>query len=99
MTSGRSPISGAWRPRPFWTLTQTKGANLARISGSIVYRGRLYGVSNEGVANCYDVQTGAKIWSGELNDRFYAAPVAAAGHLIFGSRKGTFYVLKAGDIF
>jgi outer membrane protein assembly factor BamB len=84
---------------PLWSLNQSSGAEVARISGCIVYRGRIYGVSNEGVACCYDVKTGRKLWSGGLDDQFYAAPVAAAGKVVFASRKGRFHLLKAGDTF
>jgi outer membrane protein assembly factor BamB len=84
---------------PLWNLNQRSGAEVARIAGCIVYRDRLYGVSNEGVASCYDAKTGRKIWSGGLNDKFYAAPVAAAGQVIFASRSGKFHLLRAGDTF
>jgi outer membrane protein assembly factor BamB len=85
--------------KPLWTLNQTSGAEVARIAGCVVYRDRVYGVSNEGVASCYDGKTGRKIWSGDLNDQFYAAPVAAAGRVIFASRSGRFHLLRAGDAF
>jgi hypothetical protein len=51
------------------------------------------------VASCYDAKPGRKLWSGGLNDQFYAAPVAAAGKVVFASRSGRFHLLKAGDTF
>ncbi|HXJ55889.1 MAG TPA: PQQ-binding-like beta-propeller repeat protein [Verrucomicrobiae bacterium] len=84
---------------PLWTLDQNKGAHVARIAGYVVYRDHIYGVSNEGVAWCHDTRTGRKIWDEPLHDEFYAAPVAAAGHVIYASRSGKFHVLKAGDQF
>jgi len=51
------------------------------------------------VAWCHDAKTGRKIWSEPLHDEFYAAPVAAAGHVIYAARSGKFHVLKAGDQF
>jgi outer membrane protein assembly factor BamB len=84
---------------PLWTLNQSSGAEVARIAGCIIYRDRMYGVSNEGVASCYDARTGRKLWSGGLDDQFYAAPVAAAGKVIFASRSGRFHLLRAGDTF
>jgi outer membrane protein assembly factor BamB len=84
---------------PRWTLDQSSGAQVARIAGCVVYHERIYGVSNEGVAWCHDAKTGRKIWSGALHDEFYAAPVAAAGYVIFASRAGKFHIVKASDRF
>jgi len=82
-----------------WTLNQSRGAEVARIAGCVVYRDRIYGVSNEGVAGCYEAKTGRKVWSGDLDDQFYAAPVAAAGYVIFASRAGKFHIVRASDVF
>src|SRR6185295_17872336 len=82
-----------------WTLNQSRGAEVARIAGCVVYRDRIYGVSNEGVAGCYEAKTGRKVWSGDLDDQLYAAPVAAAGHVIFASRAGKFHIVRASDVF
>jgi outer membrane protein assembly factor BamB len=86
-------------PTVLWSLDQDSGAAVARVAGCIVYRDRIYGVSNDGAANCYEAKTARKIWSHNFDDQFYAAPVAAAGHVIFVSRRGTFQVVKASDRF
>jgi outer membrane protein assembly factor BamB len=86
-------------PAPRWILEPSSGPPVARIAGCVVYRDRIYGVSNEGVAWCHDAETGRKIWSSALDDEFYAAPVATAGCVIFASRSGRFHVLRAGDRF
>src|SRR5262249_34234368 len=51
---------------PLWKLDQSSGAQVARIAGSVVYRDRIYGLSNEGLAWCRDARTGRNIWNGDL---------------------------------
>jgi len=103
----QSDRAAAWRvrgagsaaPETAWTLFTEAGARFARIAASIAYRGRLYGVSEEGAAVCHDAGTGRPLWTGKLGGTFFAAPVAAGGRVIFTGRDGTLHVLKAGDRF
>jgi outer membrane protein assembly factor BamB len=102
----QSDRAAAWRirragriaaPETAWTLFTEAGARFARIAASVAYRGRLYGVSEEGTAWRYDAATGAPRGSVRLGGTFFAAPVAAGGRVIFTGRDGTLHVLKAGD--
>ncbi|MEO8427577.1 MAG: PQQ-binding-like beta-propeller repeat protein [Verrucomicrobiota bacterium] len=85
--------------KSLWSIDRSTGAQIARIANNLVYRDRLYAVSDAGQISCYDVTNGRRVWSAEIDDKFYAAPVAAAGHVIFTGRSGKFYVLNAGDEF
>ncbi len=94
----------AWRAGPdglvpAWTLGADGGARFARIAASVARDDRLYGVSEEGAAACYDVRTGKPLWTGKLGGTFFAAPVATGGRVIFTSRSGAMHVLKAGGRF
>lgn len=88
---------GADGAKQLWALDQKADARIARIANSVIYQNRLYCVSDSKQISCYETDMGKKIWSAEIDDAFYAAPVAAGGYVIFAGRSGKFYVLKAGD--
>jgi len=72
---------------------------IARMAGSMVYKGRLYAVSDPGDVSCYDARTGGQVWTAKLGVEFRASPVAAADRVIFVAMNGKSYVIKAGDAF
>jgi outer membrane protein assembly factor BamB len=92
-------LRGEGVPAPLWSLDADRGARFARVAGSVVYQGRFYGVSKAGEAVCHDAATGQRLWSGKLGGAFHGAPVAVAGRVVFLSRAGTAFVVKAGDVF
>jgi len=71
----------------------------ARIAGSIVYKDRLYTVSDPGDVSCHDLRTGRQVWTAKLGGDFRASPVAAENHVIFVATNGKSHVIKAGDVF
>jgi outer membrane protein assembly factor BamB len=58
--------------------------------------GRLYVVTDGGVARCLDAKTGAVAWTRRLGQAYSASPLYAGGHLYFLSEKGQVHVLKPG---
>ncbi len=36
----------------------------------------------------YDIADGSRLWSEDIDEKFYAAPVAAAGYVSFTGRSG-----------
>ncbi|TAN35997.1 MAG: hypothetical protein EPN23_09845 [Verrucomicrobia bacterium] len=60
---------------------------------------RAYIISNEGLLNCCDLQTGKRIWQHEIEGQFYASPSIAGNALIVLDRAGTAHVLALGDKF
>jgi outer membrane protein assembly factor BamB len=68
----------------------------------IIYDGRLYVVSNQGVVDAYDLGTGAEVYRERLNHQgsgFSASPVAADDKLYFSSEDGDVFVVRAGPTF
>jgi len=59
----------------------------------------LYLVSDSGVAQCLQGQTGAVVWRTRLRGKFSASPVWAAGKVYFLAENGTMTVIEAGPKF
>lgn len=68
----------------------------------IVVDGRLYVLSNAGLLDAYNVDTGEEIYRQRLEHQgsgFSASPVAAGGHLYLSSEDGDVFVVRAGPTF
>lgn len=68
----------------------------------LIYRGHLYVLANQGVFDCYDLQTGAEIYRERIPHHgggFSASPVAADGNIYLPSEDGEMFVVKAGPKF
>ena len=61
-----------------WTLTE----GTADSSCPVVWGGLLYFISDNGIANCLDAQTGKLLWKERLKGDFKASPIAARGAFI-----------------
>jgi outer membrane protein assembly factor BamB len=72
---------------------------LPEVPSPLYYQGRLYVVTNGGIASCYDAQTGKMLYRKRLGTSgfFYASPVAANGNIYAASYNGVVAVFKAGD--
>lgn len=67
---------------------------------SLTYnQGLLFGIDDNGVANCWDAATGTVVWSERIGGNYSAAPLLAEGHLYFCSEEGKITVVKAGRQF
>ena len=60
---------------------------------------RVYVIDSGGLLTCFNLQTGAVVWTHELDDEFYASPTIAGNALILVSRKGAAWVLETGDVY
>lgn len=67
------------------------------IPSGVVYRNRLYVLTDPGVLSCYNPGTGQEIWKERLRGPFTSSLVAAAGRIYAVNERGTLYVLSAGD--
>jgi outer membrane protein assembly factor BamB len=76
------------------TWTATKGAPLT--PSVLVVKDDLYTVTDNGVATCFNAQTGKVHWTKRLAGDFSASPVFADGRIYFQNEAGTTYVVKAG---
>ncbi len=58
--------------------------------------GLLYVADSARVLHCIDVKTGQAVWTQKLNGEVWGSPVVADGKVYIGTRKGDFWILKAG---
>ena len=65
-----------------------------------LYRdGRLYWISDAGVATAIEAATGREIWSERVRAEFFGSPVMIEGRIYCPSTKGEMIVLATGDTF
>ncbi|MEX0793847.1 MAG: PQQ-binding-like beta-propeller repeat protein, partial [Pirellulaceae bacterium] len=63
----------------------------------VLAAGRLYMVSDRGVATCVDLKTGDSIWVERLGGNFSASPTLAEGRIYFFGEDGRTTVIEPGD--
>jgi len=61
--------------------------------------GRLYLISDAGVASAIDAATGREIWTERLGAEFFSSPVMIDGKIYCATTKGEMIVLATGDTF
>lgn len=76
---------------------QKKG--MPTLSSMIHLDGRLYAITDGGVATCLDAASGAVLWQERVGGNFSSSPVAAAGRIYATSDAGITTVLEAGPAF
>ncbi len=72
---------------------------MPHLSSFVAVGGRLYWVTDDGVAWCADAATGEAVWRERLGGNFAASPLAAAGRLYFTNDDGKTTVIAAGPEF
>ena len=68
----------------------------------LVYRGHLYVLQNQGILDCYDLETGGEVYRQRLShggSGFSGSPVAADGVLYLPGEDGDVFAVKAGSEF
>jgi outer membrane protein assembly factor BamB len=75
------------------------GKGVSYVPSPLYADGRLYVVTDAGVAHCFDAATGKPVWQGRLEDTFIASPVLAGGLLYAAGESGRTHVLRAGPKF
>ena len=65
----------------------------------IALNGRLYFVSDKGIARCVNAETGEDVWFERLGGDYSASPIAAEGRLYFCNHEGICTVIATGDTF
>lgn len=78
-----------------WKLS--RGAPLT--PSPIVAGNEIYVVTDNGIASCLDVRTGALHWQQRLGNSFSASPVLADGRIYFLDEDGRTTVIKPGTTF
>jgi outer membrane protein assembly factor BamB len=76
-----------------WKLTRQVGSS----PSPVLFRGRIYLISDQGVATCVGADSGKVIWQHRIGGTFSSSVVALAGHIYFSSEQGKTTVLQPGD--
>ncbi|MEO0415728.1 MAG: PQQ-binding-like beta-propeller repeat protein [Verrucomicrobiota bacterium] len=60
----------------------------------LVVNGHLYGMNDNGIAFCWDAQTGEEQWKHRFRGPVSASPIFAGGHIYLTNEQGTTWVLE-----
>jgi outer membrane protein assembly factor BamB len=71
------------------------------IVSPLVYQGRMYICSDNGVISVFDAASGARIFRARLGSggNYFASPIGNNGHVLFFSQEGEAFAVKAGPKF
>nr|WP_236620924.1 PQQ-binding-like beta-propeller repeat protein [Rhodopirellula sallentina] len=75
----------------------TAGKGVPTKSSPLLHDGLIYLVDDNGVASCFDPETGDVVWKKRLGGKFSSSPLLAGGHLYFGNHEGEVFVLTTGE--
>jgi len=89
------PGSAGSRAKVVWKMDKSDKPPL--VPTSLAIGGRLFCLTDQGIATCLDLKTGRRIWQEKLSARFYASPVCVNGILYCISKKGVMHVFPAAD--
>ncbi|MCZ6597077.1 MAG: PQQ-binding-like beta-propeller repeat protein [Planctomycetota bacterium] len=73
------------------------GRRIPTMPSPILVDGRVYVVSNGGMATCLDAKTGDEKWRARIGGETCASPVYASGRIYFCDRDGMTRVVRPGD--
>jgi len=65
----------------------------------VVWKDRVYTVSDQGIAQCLDAKSGTQLWKERIPGDYKASPIAADGRIYFLNKSGLCTVIAAGDTF
>ena len=83
--------------RRLWRLDRAKGA----VGSGVIHQGHLYLISQEGIAACLDLKTGATIWEERLKGSgsrgsAWSSMLLVDGKIYVPNQAGDVFVLRAG---
>lgn len=78
-----------------WTCRKTVPSR----SSLVLAGGRLFMISDNGMASCVDAQTGRQVWQKRLKGNFSASPLLAGDRVYFFSEEGAIPVIAAAGEF
>ena len=89
---GRGDVTGS---HVAWKTSK----NITYVPSPVYDDGLLYVVNDQGIATCYEADSGSVVWQERLGGNFSASPVLAAEKIYVSDERGTTYVLRAGRQF
>jgi outer membrane protein assembly factor BamB len=78
-----------------WRETQ----QIPAMSSPALSGGRIYVISDGGVASCLDAETGKTLWRERVAGKYSASPLVGAGRVYFSSHEGRTTVVEDSDEF
>ena len=69
------------------------------VPSPIAIGNRLFLWNDGGIATCYDLQTGEKIWQNRIGGNYFASPIAIGDRLFSINTDGEVVIIKAADNF
>lgn len=73
--------------------------DLPNVASPAVFENYVIIAASYGTVNCFNSQTGEKLWVHEFKTGFYSSPIYAAGNFYLIDMDGVVYVVKAGKVF
>lgn len=67
------------------------------VPSMLVYGGKLFAVSDDGIATCYDTSSGEPLWVKRLGGNFSASPVLVGDNIYVPDENGKTHIFKAAD--
>lgn len=92
-------------PKGQWSSPSVAWSKLGRgpyMPTPLIYQGLLYSLNNNGVFDCYQVESGQEVYRQRLTHAgggFSASPVAADGKIYLSSEDGDMLVIRSGPQF
>ncbi|MDA1055823.1 MAG: PQQ-binding-like beta-propeller repeat protein [Planctomycetota bacterium] len=65
------------------------------VPSMLIHDGTIYGVTDDGVARCWEAATGAELWKGRLGGVFSSSPVMVGKHIFVTNETGETFVFNA----
>jgi outer membrane protein assembly factor BamB len=87
------PGDGSAQPQVVWSATRNSGRDLP---SPIVVDRYVIVCSMNGIATCYDAQSGKEMWKQRLVGQFSSSPIAAGGLVYFQNEAGETTVIEPG---
>jgi len=83
-----------------WRLDRTSG----RIGSGVIFEGHIYGIADTGVAECFDLKTGDRLWSERLQGQAgrnssWSSMILADGKIYIPNQSGEVFVVRASPQF
>lgn len=69
------------------------------VPSPLYHDGLLFVINDNGIATCFEAETGKQVWRERLAGSFTASPILAGGRLYVTNEAGTTFVLRAGHEF